>query len=124
MKLRLKGNAIRLRLSQTDVETLVEKGFVQEEIKFSKNLALSYRLELHEDILKPGVIYAGNSIVVFIPQHFTNLWPFNNIAGTSTLHITEDGTEIFLLIEKDFKCLDDTEEDQSDNFANPKLMKF
>jgi hypothetical protein len=124
MKLRLKGNAIRFRLSQTDVENLAVKGFVEEKINFSKDLALSYRLELNEDILKPGISYAGNTIAVFIPQHFTNGWPVNNIAGISTLHTTEDGTEIFILIEKDFKCLDDTEEDQSDNFANPKLMKL
>ncbi|WP_301921687.1 DUF7009 family protein [Ferruginibacter sp.] len=124
MKLRLKGNAVRFRLSQTDVENLAAKGFVEEMINFSKDLALSYRLELNEDILKPGISYAGNTIAVLIPQHFTNGWPGNNIAGISTLHTTEDGTEIFIIVEKDFKCLDDTEEDQSDNFANPKLMKL
>ena len=46
------------------------------------------------------------------------------MTGTSAIHTTEDGTEIFILIEKDFKCLDNTEEDQTDNFANPKLMKL
>ena len=124
MKLRLKGNAVGFRLSQTDVENLAAKGFVEEMINFSKDLALSYRLEFNEDILKPGISYAGNTIAVFIPQHFTHGWPGNNIAGISTLRTTEDGTEIFILVEKDFKCLDDTEEDQSDNFANPKLMKL
>ena len=30
-----------------------------------------------------------------------------------------DGKQLFLLIEKDFVCLDETIEDQSDNYENP-----
>lgn len=124
MKLRLKGNSVRLRLSQTDVEDLAVKGFIKEKINFSKDLALSYHLVAKSGTEKPVISYAENTITVFISQHFTNDWPGNNVVNTSALHTTEDGTEIFILIEKDFKCLDDTEEDQSDNFANPKLMKL
>lgn len=40
MKLGLKGNAIRLRLSQTDIENLAAKGFVAAQISFSKDVAL------------------------------------------------------------------------------------
>ena len=123
MKLRLKGNAIRLRLSQKDVATLAAEGLIEEQISFSKDITLCYRLEAKEEIFKLGTSYAENIITVFIPKDFTNDWPGNNVAGTSAIHINEDGTEIFILIEKDFKCLDDNREDQSDNFANPKLMK-
>lgn len=122
MKLRLKGNSIRLRLSQTDVAMLAAEGLVEEKFSFSKETSLCYRLMVQEDILKPGISYAANNITVLIPADFTREWPADNVVGTSTLHTTEDGTEIFILIEKDFKCLDDTTEDQSDNFANPKLM--
>ncbi len=31
--------------------------------------------------------------------------------------------DLFLLIEKDFKCLDETIEDQSDNYDNPLMNK-
>ena len=30
-----------------------------------------------------------------------------------------NGKELFLLVEKDFVCLDNTFEDQSDNYPNP-----
>ncbi len=123
MKLRLKGNSIRLRLSQTDIAYLAKEGCIKEQIRFTKDIALTYQLKTKEEILAPGISYAENTITVFIPQDFANDGPGNNIIGTSALHTTADGNEIFLLIEKDFKCLDDTEEDQSDNFANPKLMK-
>ena len=123
MKLRLKGNAIRLRLSQKDVATLAAEGLIEEQISFSKDITLCYRLEAKEEIFKLGTSYAENTITVFIPKDFTNDWPGNNVVGTSAIHINEDGSEIFILIEKDFKCLDDNMEDQSDNFANPKLMK-
>ncbi len=123
MKLRLKGNAIRLRLSQTDVVRLAKEGLIEEQISFAIDVALCYRLLAIKEIEKPVISYTDNTITVCIPTNFTNDWPGNNVVGTSALHTTADGTEIFILIEKDFKCLDDTEEDQSDNFANPKLMK-
>jgi hypothetical protein len=123
MKLRLKGNSIRLRLSQTDVDNLAAYGEVEEQLNFSKDTALFYRLTAKEDLQNPSVSYAENIINIYIPNHFVNGWPGNNVVGTSAQHRTEDGTEIFILIEKDFKCLDDTAEDQSDNYANPKLMQ-
>ena len=124
MKLRLNGNAIRLRLSQTDVAKLALEGLLEEQLKFSNDTALLYRLLAKEEIRKPAISYAENIITVTIPQDFTNDWPHNKVTGTSATHTTVDGNEIFILIEKDFKCLDNTEEDQSDNFANPKLMKL
>lgn len=122
MKLRIKANAIRLRLSQTDVAKLALEGLLEEKLSFSKITSLCYRLQAKKDILKPGITYSDNTITVFIPLDFTTDWPANNVVGTSSHYTTEDGTEISILIEKDFKCLDDTTEDQSDNFANPKLM--
>lgn len=125
MKLRLKGNAIRLRLSKTDVENLAVRGFVEEQINFSKEISLSYRLAAKEDLQGLAVDYTENTITVYLPKDFTNEWSQNNnVISTSGLHSSDDGTEIFILIEKDFKCLDNTEEDQSDNFANPRLMKL
>lgn len=123
MKLRLNSNAIRLRLSQTEVAKLALEGLLEEQIKFSKDIVLCYRLIVKEEICKPATSYAENTITVFIPKNFAYEWPNNNVTGTSAIHTTEDGTEIFILIEKDFKCLDNTEEDQTDNFANPKLIK-
>lgn len=58
-----------------------------------------------------------------ITRGFTSVWPGNSVVGTITVHSTEDGNEIFILIEKDYQCLDNKDEDQSDNFFNPKLMK-
>ncbi|CAN5639654.1 hypothetical protein BH10BAC3_BH10BAC3_10450 [soil metagenome] len=124
MKLKLKDNASRLRLSQTDIENLAAKGFVEEQISFSKDVALCYRIEAKEEILKPGNRYAENTITVFIPRDFTNVWPCNSVVDTSAVHTTEDGNEIFILIEKGYQCLDNKDEDQSDNFFNPKLMRL
>jgi hypothetical protein len=123
MKLRLKDNSIRLRLSQRDVDNLAAKGSVEEQLKFSKDTALFYRLIAKEDVQSLTVSYAENAINIYIPKDFVNGWPKNNVVGTSAQHRTADGTEIFILIEKDFKCLDNIEEDQSDNYANPKLMQ-
>lgn len=34
----------------------------------------------------------------------------------------DNGEHLFLLVEKDFVCLDNTFEDQSDNFPNPNAV--
>ncbi len=106
-----------------DVENLVNKGVVEEQIHFTKEVVFCYRLEAKEALEKLTVKYADNKIAVFIPADFTKDWYNNNVTGTSALHTAEDGTEIFISVEKDFKCLDDTNEDQSGNYANPKLLK-
>ena len=103
MKLRLNGNAIRLRLSQIDVAKLALEGLLEEQLKFSNDTALLYRLLAKEEIRKPAISYAENIITVTIPQDFTNDWPHNKVTGTSATHTTVDGNEIFILIEKDFK---------------------
>lgn len=122
MKLRIKDNSIRLRLTQTDVATLATNGVVAERVNFTASSALSYQLQVAENISQPSVNFVNNRITVFIPKDFAAQWPVNNVTGTNALCKSADGTEIFILIEKDFKCLDNTSEDQSDNFVNPKSI--
>ena len=45
MKLRLRGNSIRLRLSQRDLATLLEDGAVEERVEFPGGSVLRHRLE-------------------------------------------------------------------------------
>jgi hypothetical protein len=54
-----------------------------------------------------------------IPASFIRNWPENDTVGIhATMPFFEDGS-LYLLVEKDFVCLDETTEDQSDNFENP-----
>ncbi|MEO7446569.1 MAG: hypothetical protein ABIT96_11130 [Ferruginibacter sp.] len=120
MKLRLKGNSLRLRLTKMDVQKLADTGEVVEVISFPGNNILTYRLGTDEKRECLEVRFENNIINVKIPANFARDWPDNQIVGINNSQANE-GKEIYILIEKDFVCLDETAEDQSDNFANPKL---
>ena len=45
MKLRLRGNSLRLRLSQTDLRAFLETGAVRETTAFGGDSAVTYALE-------------------------------------------------------------------------------
>jgi hypothetical protein len=45
MKLRIRGNSIRFRLSQTEMVQLVETGDVRDSVEFGPDARLDYRVE-------------------------------------------------------------------------------
>ena len=116
MKLRIKGNSIRLRLSKSEVETLAWDGIVKEEISIG-DTSFIYQLTKNEsNDLKAH--FQNNTLTIQIPEEFANKWPVNNIVGIDNKDI--DSSSLHILVEKDFKCIDNTDEDQTDNYENPK----
>ena len=45
MKLRLKGNSIRVRLDRHDIELLFDEGHVDDAVRFGPGLAFSYAVQ-------------------------------------------------------------------------------
>jgi hypothetical protein len=118
MKLRIKGNSIRLRLSKPEVEILSLVGMIKEQTDFINN-SFVYCLKKDKGS-ELTASFNNNELVVFIPDEFVNDWPRNNIIGIDNKLIDGSLPELYILVEKDFKCIDDTTEDQSDNYDNPK----
>ncbi len=56
---------------------------------------------------------------MFVPAELLKNWPDNNVVGFNTKMAVAEYTTLYLLLEKDFVCLDETAEDQSDNYENP-----
>lgn len=116
MKIRIKGNSVRYRLTKTDVAQLAEEGYLQEEVDFGDQ-QLYYSLKLvNDDHL--SAIFRDSSIVMFVPKYIVTEF-------TETGKVSFDGKQgnLYLLIEKDFTCLDNVDEDQSDNYPNPLAAK-
>jgi hypothetical protein len=118
MKVRIKGNSIRFRLSKSEVETVVTTGSLMETTSFI-NSTLTFELSV-KPIDKLSAEYQNNTIRMFIPDKLIANWHLNDevsIDGSMSLPGAET---LDLLLEKDFKCIDRVEEDQSDYFPNPK----
>lgn len=119
MKIRIQGNSLRYRLSRTEVEKLSKEGLVTENTSFG-NTVFSYSVECSADIDKLSATFENNRITVFLPSAFTLDWPENSVVGIEGHMPVGSAGSLYLLIEKDFKCLDRPTEDQSDQYENPK----
>ena len=121
MKIRIKGNSVRFRLTKTEVETFCNKGFYEETTKFAGN-TLIYTLKGKEGINELEADFLNNRITIYMPQEELSTWATSNRVGYSNSVDWNDPFSLSLLVEKDFTCLDNTIEDQSDNYPNPRLI--
>ena len=118
MKLRIKDNSLRIRLTRSEVLQLSQTGIIEASTPFA-NGHFRYAIRALADIRELDAHITPFSIEMLVPSDFSSKWPYNNeVSLRSTLSLTNQ-QELKLLLEKDFVCLDDTDEDQSDNYDNP-----
>lgn len=120
MKIRIKGNSIRLRLTKTDVQDLKQQGFVEETTSIGTQEVFKYALKVDAEKPQLSASFNDNKITVYLSEK-------EAATITDTQEITVKGSqkngeenELFLLVEKDLECLDSTSEDQSDMYENTK----
>ncbi len=120
MKIRIKGNSIRLRLTKTDVADLKEKGMVKEETVFSFEAVFSYALFVDADSEEINAKFKDNCVTVFLPEKEAAILTDTEEITVKNSQYNGSADGLFILIEKDLQCLDDTSEDQSDMYENTK----
>ena len=118
MKIRIKGNTIRLRLSKTDLHTLAQNNTVTEKTSFGIN-ELVYELKPVHTSDALSASFENNKISILIPAQFSTSWNKNEIVNIDAKQNIGNGETLYILVEKDFQCLDKTTEDQTDYFINP-----
>jgi len=116
MKIRIKGNSLRYRLTKTDVATLAEEGHLQETVDFGGQ-QLVYAMRLVDDD-NLSATYKDNTIILYAPKNLVREFTDTDKVGFEGKH-----GSLHLLVEKDFTCLDNVAEDQSDNYPNPLAAK-
>ena len=122
MKLRIKGNSIRLRLNRSEITKFGEQGFIEEMTVFPGGGKFEYAIERKQGISGLEAGFSGNRITVFVPDSMVDEWVGTEIVGFDTKAEPGHAGDLFLLIEKDWVCLDNSFEDQSDNFPNPNTV--
>lgn len=121
MKIRIKGNSVRYRLTKSEVEKFCKEGYLEETTDFPAQQFV-YALAVNPESSYLSANFEGNRITLFFPEAEQKVWNENNIVGYNHNLELPDGGTLSLLIEKDFACLDNTEEDQSDNYENPNAV--
>jgi hypothetical protein len=114
MKLRIRGDSIRLRLTQSEVATLQSKGEIEEISEFSSVCHFAYSLVVvdSDEILAK---FHESKITISLPKSFAETWINSDETG-----IYGSYGKLEIAVEKDFKCLIPRNHDDFDAFPNPK----
>ena len=115
MKLRIKGNTIRIRLSETEVSLLAEGNPVIEETHFPSS-KLTYKIQPSNS---ESVDFIDKAVHVNLTQEEIESWAMADEVTISKEIATPDDNILTILVEKDFKCLTVRPEDESDLYPNP-----
>ncbi|MGH8288761.1 MAG: DUF7009 family protein [Steroidobacteraceae bacterium] len=119
MKLRIKGDSLRLRLTQGEMRTLADRGAVEDRVSFPDGAALTYRLRVDDKNNYISVSYALNLIDILLPRSQAERWCRTDLVTLSASQPIAGGA-LRLVLEKDWACLAPREaEDESDNFPHP-----
>ncbi len=121
MKLRIRGNSVRLRLTKSEVERLGETGSVGEMVEFGSAFPV-FRYELNKSSndtsIKAG--FEDNCLYISVPVGDVENWIRSEEIGLEVMYPIGDNKFLRILVEKDFACLKPRDsEDESDAFANP-----
>lgn len=121
MKLRIRGNTLRLRLSQRDVDLLLEAGLLEDSIRFGPgpDQRLVYALITSTDHESLSVLYEKGHIAVLVPKVVARDWAQTDLVGIEGEHPIGGGGVLEVKVEKDFQCLVVRGEDDADAFPNP-----
>lgn len=120
MKIRIQSNSIRYRLRQPEVENFKKYGSVTETIRLGKESTeqLLFVLQKYrgEDI---AVEFANTTTTIQVPQAMADRWTDSDLVGFDAIVEIGNDDGLKILIEKDFKCLDGSDEDNVGAYPNP-----
>lgn len=114
MKIRIKGNSLRYRLTKSETAKLWSAGFLQERTEFAGK-TLEFAIVITNDD-KLSADYIADRIVLNMPKAM-----IDELNNTDKVGFDDQTGPVSLLVEKDFVCIDNVEEDQSDNYPNPRI---
>ena len=120
MKLRIRGNSLRLRLSRSDLARLIGTGRIEATIRFTRedDARLTYALQCSDTVQEMSLRWRPQEITVLLPALQASHWAESDQVGISAN--CHAGDEVLdLLVEKDFSCLHGTEAENQDAFPNP-----
>jgi hypothetical protein len=118
MKIRIKSNSLRYRLTRTDIARLAEVGYLEDKVKFAEQ-TLMYAAKIVDNDEPLTASFKNDTITLFMPKSM-----ITELIDTDRVGFESNDGPLNLLVEKDFTCLENVAEDQSDNYPNPLAKKY
>jgi hypothetical protein len=128
MKMRIKGDSLRLRVSRSELARLMDSGRIEETVHFApqKDAQLTYALEREREpahdraasAQELSVAWRPGEVAVVLSADAARRWAEEDQVGVyGRLDLGEGQLEA--IVEKDFACLDRSDADNLDTFPNP-----
>ncbi len=121
MKLRIRGETIRLRLKRGEVDQIAVGISVSEETHFPGSV-LTYRLDVSDDN-DISASFDNGSLVINVPESKALDWASTDEVSLYAEQKISGTGSLSLLIEKDFRCIEPgyhrDGEDDDDTFPHP-----
>jgi len=122
MKLRIKGNTLRLRLLRSEIERLAHAGVVSDEIRFGVDTdqALKYSIAASDGVEVVTAQFSDNQILILIPESDAIDWTTTDSVGIEATQGVGENTVLSIVMEKDFECTSRPDDpDNADAYPNP-----
>ena len=120
MKLRIRDNSVRLRLTRGEVDVLRDNGIVQARTAFPGGREFLYEVESSPASVNPGAFLSDSKVTVRLPESAVLAWANSEQVSIVGDQQHKNGDKLDILVEKDFACLAPREgEDESDMFPHP-----
>jgi hypothetical protein len=120
VKIRIKDNSIRLRLTRGEVDTMRDNGVVTSITGFPGGRQFKYSLESSPASVNPAAFYSDNEIRIRLPETVVLAWTTTEQVSIESDQVLDDGEKLSILVEKDFACLAPRDgEDESDMYTHP-----
>jgi len=117
MKIRIKGNSLRYRLTKSDIYRLAQEGYLEDKTNFGRRELIYVIQKTNNKEL--SAFFDDNVICLQVPGAM-----IEELNNTDKIGFEGKQGDLFLLVEKDFTCLENVDEDQSDNYPNPLADKL
>lgn len=121
MKLRIKGNSIRLRITRSEVLKLIAAGRIEETVYFAPSVqsSLTYALVSEAALSSIQIRYRPSEVTIAVPKEKAVTWAETDQVGIyANIDVGLHGT-LDISVEKDFACLDRSDADNIDTFPHP-----
>jgi hypothetical protein len=124
MKLRIKGNSLRLRVTPSEVKQLLGDGAIREHVQLTANPKDRLTYAVISSLSGPAttVAYQLGNITVSVPQIELEKWAGGDEVGVYAEVALSGDQVLSVAIEKDFACLDLSDAENEDTFPNPNLV--
>jgi hypothetical protein len=120
VKLRIRDNSVRLRLTRGEVDTLRDQGLVSARTAFPGGREFQYVVESSPASVSPGAFLSDGVMTVRLPETTVLAWAATEQVSILGEQLLQDGEKVSILVEKDFTCLAPRAgEDESDMFPHP-----